>query len=514
MAAFLLEMRNITKKFPGVTALRDVSIHANAGEILAIVGENGAGKSTLMKILSGAYPADTYEGIILVDGRDVSFRSPQDSENIGIAMIYQEIHTHLDLSVAENVFLGNWPKKAGRVQWDLMNSEASKYLSMAGLEVNPRQTVRELNTSQQQLLSIAAALARQPRILVLDEPTSALTEKESVRLFEILHRLKSEGIASLLISHKLDEVFANADRITVLRDGQMISDTGIGKADRDRIIADMVGREITDLFPKEEVPIGDIFLEVKGFTVPHPFNPHKDIIQDAAFSVRKGEILGIAGLVGAGRSELVNAIFGKDSHKAGEVYLDGEKLSIRNPGDAIRNGLALVTEDRKVDGFVSVLDVKSNTTLASLKAVSRRGRLLRKRERTEAGRWFDKLKVKANNLETILATLSGGNQQKVVLAKWLMTNPRLLILDEPTRGIDVGAKQEIYRIMTDLVKQGISIIMISSELPELISMSDRVVILSGGRITGELDRHDLSPEQIMHYATIGNFEELEEKAHV
>jgi len=494
-------MKNITKKFPGVTALNDVSIQLHRGEILAIVGENGAGKSTLMKILSGSYPADSYDGEILIDGSLKRFNNPQESETEGIAMIYQEISTHLDLSVAENIFLGRWPRKYGRILWDEMYRNSEKLLEVAGLDVDPKQTVRELNTSRQQLLCIAAALSRNPRILVLDEPTSALTEKESLRLFEILHRLKDDGIASLLISHKLDEVFTNSDRISVLRDGCNVSTSLIADARMETVVSDMVGREISEMYPKEEVSIGDPILEIQNITVPHPYNPGKNIINSVSFSLRKGEILGLAGLVGAGRSELVNAVFGSGPKKSGTVTLNGKLLDISSPRDAIRYGLALVTEDRKVDGFVGVLNIRENITLASLGKISKNGLLLKGKEKKEADGWFKKLQIKAPGMETILSTLSGGNQQKIVLSKWLMSEPEILILDEPTRGIDVGAKYEIYRIMTDLVKKGISIIMISSELPELISMSDRILVLSEGRITGELTGREMTPENIMHHAT-------------
>lgn len=506
-----LEMRRITKQFPGVTALEDVSIEARSGELLSIVGENGAGKSTLMKILSGAYPANSFDGQILIDGTPVTFRSPQDSEAHGIAMIYQEIQTHLDLSVAENIFLGTWPQRYGRIHWNRMNRDAARLLETAGLDVAPEQLVRELNTSQQQLMCIAAALARNPRILVLDEPTSALTEDESDRLFDILHRLRSDGIAAILISHKLDEVFANSDRITVLRDGQVISNRDIDEATHAAVVADMVGREMSDFYRKEDVQIGNEFMEFRNFTVPHPFNPKKDIVRNVSFSIRKGEILGIAGLVGSGRSELVNSIFGKGRRRSGDVFVHGDKRGISGPQDAIRNGIALVTEDRKMDGFVDVLNVQENTTLASLSHVSRLGRLIRLKERAAATRWFKQLQIKAPGLGTLLATLSGGNQQKVVLAKWLMTTPKLLILDDPTRGIDVGAKQEIYRIMTGLVRNGMSIILISSELPELVSMSDRVLVLSNGIISAELERDALNPERIMHFATSHQPDELESR---
>jgi len=502
MAERILEMVSVTKSFPGVNALENVNLDAMAGEILAIVGQNGAGKSTLMKVLSGSYPYGTFQGKILLDGKERRFGSPAESEKAGIAMIYQEISTHLDLSVAENLYMGRWLRGGlGRIDWKKMTETARTRLEAVKLDVDPRQPVRTLNTSQQQLLCIAGALARDPRILVLDEPTSALTETESARLFEILHELKGKGIASILISHKLDEVFANADRITVLRDGKTVDTHLKANVDPGKIVSEMVGREMKDLYPKEHLPIGDELFRVENFTVPHPFNPKKNIVDGISFSLKKGEILGLAGLVGSGRSELVNAIFGKTEKKSGTVWLEGKKLDIKTPADSIAHGLALLTEDRKADGFVSVMTIRENTTLASLGAVSKFGTISRAAENRAAAGWFDKLAVKAKGMETRLLTLSGGNQQKVVLSKWLMTGPRVLILDEPTRGIDVGSKYEVYKIMTELVRQGISIIMISSELPELIAMSDRVLILGSGKIRGEIDACSCSSEMIMHLAT-------------
>lgn len=509
----ILEMKNITKKFPGVVALKDVTFDAMEGEILALVGENGAGKSTLMKILSGSYPHYSYDGSIYIDGKKVEFANPRQSEEAGIAMIYQEINMHLDLSVAENLFLGRWPKNGSNlVAWGSMFIEAKKYIDLVQLEVNPREILRNLSTSQQQLISIARALSKEPKILVLDEPTSALTKKESENLFEIMHQLKVKGITSILISHKLDEVFQNADRVTVLRDGQIIATHNRADVDVQDIVAEMVGRKMSALYPKEKVDIGEEVLKIDGFTVPHPFTGEKNIVEEVSFELKRGEILGIAGLVGAGRSELVNAIFGKIKRKKGNVLICGKEVKIKKPADAIANGIALVTEDRKVDGFVSVLSIKHNSTLAYLKKISRYGVIKDKDEKENANYFFKALNVRAPGINTLMQTLSGGNQQKVVLSKWLMRKPQILIMDEPTRGIDVGAKYEIYKIMVDLVKKGISIIMISSELPELISMSDRVLVLSNGKIKGEFIASECTQEQIMHLAAgAGDVETLNEK---
>jgi len=498
----ILEMRNITKKFPGVIALDNVSFEAYTGEILALCGENGAGKSTLMKILSGSYPHSSYSGEIYINGQKCVFSNAAQSEKTGIAMIYQEISMHLDVSVAENLFLGRWFKKGGLIDWASMNNEAMKYLEMVGLDISPSEELRNLSASQQQLISIARALSKNPCILVLDEPTSPLTLNESDNLFRILHKLKEQGMCIILISHKLDEVFDNADCITVLRDGKTISSNNIVDVDRNRVVMDMVGREITSYYPKEIVDIGDVAFEVKNLSVPHPYTANKLIVEDISFQVRKGEILGIAGLVGAGRSESVNALFGKTKKAAGEVFIDGLRVNINKPADAISNGIALLTEDRKADGTVAMLSIKENTTLASLKAVSKSGMLSSKQEREHTKEYFEKVKIKAPSINTLVQQLSGGNQQKVVLAKWLMRRPKVLILDEPTRGVDVGAKYEIYKIMMELVKQGIAIIMISSELPELLSMSDRVIVLAGGGVQGEMEASECTQEIIMQYATL------------
>lgn len=497
----VLEMREITKKFPGVVALDKVSFEAYTGEILALCGENGAGKSTLMKILSGSYPHSSYTGEIFIDGQKHKFQNAAQSESVGIAMIYQEISMHLDISVAENLFLGRWFKKKGAVDWNTMNSEALKYLEMVKLDIKPSELLRNLSPSQQQLISIARALSKKPRILVLDEPTSPLTNNESDNLFSILHQLKEQGICIILITHKLDEVFANVDRVTVLRDGKSISSDLICDTDRRTVVTNMVGREISTFYPKEQVAIGDIALEVKNLAVPHPYTSKKRIVEDVSFNVRKGEILGLAGLVGAGRSEVVNALFGKGRKIKGEVFVEGQQVVIKSPRDAIANGVALLTEDRKEDGVIGLLNIKENATLASLKSVSKGGILSEGSEQTRTKEYFERVNIRAPSVNTLVQQLSGGNQQKVVLAKWLMRNPKVLLLDEPTRGVDVGAKYEIYKIMMELVKRGIAIVMISSELPELLSMSDRIIILAGGGIRGEVKAAECTQEMIMEYAT-------------
>jgi ABC-type sugar transport system ATPase subunit len=504
----ILEMRSITKRFPGVLALDKVSFDVYAGEILALCGENGAGKSTLMKVLGANFPQASYEGEIWVNGKRQKFSRPIDSENAGIAMIYQEISMHLDCSVAENLFLGHLFTKTGGfiIDWKRTYRETGVCLDRIGLtSVDPKTKLKQLSTSQQQLISIARALSKNPRILILDEPTSPLTLRESDYLFKILGQLKSEGISCVLISHKMDEVFENADRITVLRDGRTVATYPRSAATRDRVVADMVGRSIETYYPKRPVPIGNIALRAEHITVSHPYIRNKDIIRDVSIKVREGEILGLAGLVGAGRSELVNAIFGSFYRKSGDIYVRENLVKINNPKHAIRNGIVLITEDRKANGIISMLNIQENVSLASLRQFSRAGILNLKKEAAGVKTISSRLSIKAPSIKTRLGSLSGGNQQKVVLGKWLMRTPSILIMDEPTRGIDVGAKYEIYKIMIELASQGIAIIMISSELPELISMSDRIVVIAEGRVRGEMPAAEATQDLIMRMATDTGF---------
>lgn len=499
----LLSMKNITKRFGGVTALENVDIDLEPNEIHCLVGENGAGKSTLMKILSGSYPHGTYDGSIHINGQEAILRNTKDSETHGVEMIYQEISMHLDLSVAENIFLGHLPKIGSfRVDWAMTFAEAQKVIDVFGLNVSPKDRVRNLSTSQQQLVAIARAIVKKPKILVLDEPTSAITEKESEKLFEILMMLKEQGISCIYISHKLKEVFRLADRITVLRDGTVINTYRKELIDSERVIQDMVGRKIENMFPKKKVKIGDVVLDVRGISVPHPEVREKFLVEDVSFSVRAGEILGIGGLVGAGRSELVGALFGDvKSDGNHRVTIDGNERQIQKPAQAIEAGIGLLTEDRKRSGFVPTLDIKHNMVLANLKKISKHGLVQKKVEKDLVDIYFNKMNIKAPSIDSNILQLSGGNQQKVVLAKWLMNDLKVIILDEPTRGIDVGAKVEIYQIMTELASQGIGIVMISSELPELLAMCDRIVVLSNGRVSAQLDRSEFSEERYMAAAT-------------
>ncbi|MGI9861719.1 sugar ABC transporter ATP-binding protein [Moorella naiadis] len=505
MPDIALEMRNISKTFPGVTALDNVNITLYKGEILALIGENGAGKSTLMKILSGVYPSGTYKGDIYIYDEKVNFASPRDSRQAGIAMIYQEISMHLDLTVAENIFLGKWETGKGIINWQHLNKRAREVLTKLDFDLNPGEILRNLNISQQQIVAIARALSEDPRILVLDEPTSALTENESKNLFEIIKGLKEKGISVILITHKLEEVFANADRICVLREGKLINAHVVKEIkEQQKIINEMIGRELCELYPLRSISCGKKeILQVHNLTIRHPYIPGKNIIESISFAVNEGEIVGIYGLVGSGKSEIVNAIFGKQRYQA-EIWICGEKVEINKPRDAISAGIGLVTEDRFYDGFIGLLDIKANVSLASLKTISRRGIIQGNNERQMAADFIKKLRIKASSYRTKVQTLSGGNQQKVVLAKWLAITPRILLLDEPTRGIDVGSKQEVYQIINDLAQQGTAVVMASSELPELIGMCDRIIVIAKGKIQGEILRGEFCQERVISLANCIN----------
>ena len=499
----ILEMRQITKSFPGVRALDGVTFDLYAGEVHALVGENGAGKSTLMKILGGVYPYPDYGGEIRLDGQEKRFASVRDAETAGIAVIYQELSLVKDMTVGENIFLGREPRRFGVIRWSELYSRAKKLLDDLRLPIDPRTPVRNLGIGQQQLIEIAKALATEgARILVLDEPTAALADAEVATLYKIIDNLRSRGVGMIYISHKLDEVFHVADRITVLRDGRTVGTYPKAEVNEERIIALMVGREVTQLFPTPEHQPGDTAFEVRNLTAYDPVVESKKLVDRVSFAVRRGEVLGIAGLMGAGRSELLMSIFGAHPGKvSGEILIGGRGASLSSPADAIRRGLGFVTEDRKKFGLVLDQTILNNMTLASLHRVS--GRFLTDVEaETAAGeREMRNLRIKAPNVFTISGTLSGGNQQKVVLAKWLLTQPLVLFLDEPTRGIDIGAKQEIYSQINALARAGLAIVMVSSELPEVLGLSDRVLVLHEGRVTGEFTRANATAEAVMACAT-------------
>jgi ABC-type sugar transport system ATPase subunit len=499
----ILEMKDITKEFPGIKALNNVSIKVKAGEIHALVGENGAGKSTLMKILSGAYPSKAYSGTIFVDGSEKKFNSTIDSEDCGIEMIYQELSCMLDMNIAENIFIGNYYKKnSGTIDWKKIYKESEDILERVGLKIEIKENMRSLSASEQQLVMIAKAIRKRPRVLVLDEPTSTLTIKETENLMKILLELKKSNISCIYISHRLNEVFEIADRITVLKDGEVQGEIYRENFKYETVVEKMIGRKIENMYPKEDVTIGDEVLRVEDIVVQHPYNKKKNIVDGVTFSVKAGEILGLAGLVGAGRSELVNAVFASYKGKySRRIYLNGKGITINSPVDALRHGLGLVTEDRKKDGIIAIASIRENISVASLKRLSRRSIIKKNEEIALAEKMKDNLNIKAESINAMVLNLSGGNQQKVVLAKWLSTNPRILFLDEPTRGIDVGAKVEIYKTITKLAAKGMGIVMISSELIELMKMCDRFLVLNKGKISAELSREDVSENAIMMAAT-------------
>ena len=501
----ILEMKNITKEFPGVKALNNVSFQIAQGEIHCLVGENGAGKSTLMKVLSGVYPHGSYSGEILFGGEPQKIGGIRDSEKVGIAIIYQELALIPELTVYENIFLGHEIRNGFLMNWNETIKRAGEMLKKVRLDVNPEAKVKDLGVGKQQLVEIAKALSRDVKLLILDEPTSALNEDDSDNLLRLLDELREHGVTSVLISHKLKEVIAIADRVTVLRDGQTICtlDAHNGEVNEAALIKHMVGRDIENIYPKRDHVVSDeVVMEVKNWSAYDPRLGRK-ILRDVNFNLKKGEIIGFAGLMGSGRTELALSIFGNpDGYRVdGELWLHQKRCHFHHPQDAIRAGMAYVTEDRKADGLILIQDVKQNITLANLRGISTNGIVNNNAEVKVANEYKTSLNIKTPTVEQRVGNLSGGNQQKVSLGKWLFVGPSILILDEPTRGIDVGAKFEIYTIMNRLVKEGMSIIMISSELPEVLGMSDRVYVVSSGRITGELPIAEASQEKIMQMAT-------------
>lgn len=499
----IMRIEHVTKTFPGVRALDDVTFGIKKGEILGIAGENGAGKSTLMHILSGIHTYGTYTGRILVDGQELQCRTTRDAEACGIAMIYQELNFHLDVSVTENLFMGDWLKdRRGTIRWKEMYRQAEELLSAVGLEdIDPKMSMRRLSKAQQQMVSIAHALRKNPKVLIMDEPTSTLHRKETSRLFETIHRLNEEGITIVLITHKMEEIFHNCSRIVVMRNGTFVAEHHISETTVDEIISEMVGHSFNSNSEGEEQesrPLGEEVLRVEDFTIVHPLNRHKNILENISFSLHQGEILALEGLVGAGKTELMGAIFGKGGLRSGTLYIGDENVEIRNPADAIKNGIALVTEDRREDGFIGILSILKNTALPNLKRLGHMGVVDEHKVYEETEKYAKTLEIKALSLEASVGNLSGGNQQKVVLAKWLMSNPKVLMLDDPTRGIDVGAKEEIYKIIRRLADNGMSILVTSSERSELLRISDRMVILCDGKISGRLERKEYSEDRIVN----------------
>ncbi|WP_017589892.1 sugar ABC transporter ATP-binding protein [Nocardiopsis ganjiahuensis] len=488
-----LALVDVTKSFGSVRALRGLSLELRAGEIHALVGENGAGKSTLVKTIAGVHRPDG--GQLLVDGRPTGFAAPVDAQNAGIAVIYQEPTLFPDLSVAENIFVGRQPRtRWATIDRRRMRHETEGVFSRLGVRMDPDRPARGLSIADQQLVEIAKALTRQARVLVMDEPTAALSGVEAERLFTVARTLRDSGAALLFISHRFDEVFSLCDRITVVRDGAFVSCDPTSELDVDTVVRRMVGREVTSLYPKEEAEHGETVLEVEGLT-------RDGVFADVSFSVRAGEIVALAGLVGAGRSEVIRAVFGVDRYDAGSVRVQGRELAGGRPKAAMAAGIALVPEDRRQQGLVMESSIERNATATRRRPLSRLGLLRPSAERASAEEWGERLNLKFGRLDDSVSTLSGGNQQKVVLAKWLSTEPRVLFVDEPTRGIDVGTKAEVHRLLSGLAGRGLAIVMVSSELPEVLGMADRVLVMHEGRVTAELDRAEADEESVMYAAT-------------
>lgn len=500
----ILDIQNVTKRFPGVTALDNVSIQIRRGEIHGICGENGAGKSTLMKILSGVYPYGSYEGTILYDGKELQLkdRSIQQAIDQGIAIVYQELTLVTNMTVGENVYLGKEPTEHGSINWNKLYADTKEILDKYHLDVQPQAVVKHLGVGKMQMVEIAKALSENAKILILDEPTSALTEAEIDKLMEILKTLKSHGVTCIYISHKLEEFFRITDTVTVLRDGKSVITQPTSELDRDQLVKYMVGREMKERFPKGNRTPGEIILEVEDLHAEDPNQRGRMLLDGVSFNVRKGEILGIAGLMGSGRTELVTTIFGEYGKVTkGIIKIEGKEVKISNARQAMKHGISLVPEDRKGQGLVLMQTILKNISLPNLEQFSAFFRIDSDAELAAASKQAKNLRIKAPSLQISCDSLSGGNQQKVVIAKWLMSKPKILIMDDPTRGIDVGAKFEIYKFMNELAEHGVSIIMISSELEEVLGMSDRVIVMCKGRSSDILDIEEATQERIMALAT-------------
>ena len=509
MAKILLEMKNITKTFPGVKALDNVNLQVEEGEIHALVGENGAGKSTLMNVLSGIYPYGTYDGNIIYNGEICKFNTIKDSEEKGIVIIHQELALIPYMTIGENMYLGNERGSSLSINWNETYGEADKYLKIVGLEESSRTLIKDIGVGKQQLVEIAKALAKNAKLLILDEPTASLNEDDSQALLELLLKFKKQGMTSIIISHKLNEISYVADKITVIRDGSTIGTLDKKKDDfsEQRIIQGMVGREMTDRFPKRpDVKIGDVSMEVKNWNVYHPLYSERKVVDNVSFKVHKGEVVGISGLMGAGRTETARALFGADPKQSGKISIRGKdgqlrEVTINSPQDAVKYGIGYLSEDRRRYGCVVQKSVTENTTLATMEEFTSGIFINKSKEKEVSEKYVKELATKTPNCEQLVVNLSGGNQQKVVIAKWLTRDSEILIFDEPTRGIDVGAKNEIYKLMNRLAAEGKSIIMISSEMTEVLRMSDRIIVMCEGKITGNIDISEATQEHIMNHAT-------------
>lgn len=509
--AILLRMENISKAFPGVQALLDVTFEVRASEIHGLIGENGAGKSTLMKILTGVYEKDS--GHLYIRGEPVEIRGPHHAQELGITIIYQEFNLMPNLTVAENVFIGREPNRFRFIRWGDLHRQTQELMDLLDIHLSPKETVRDLSVAEQQMVEIAKALSIQARIIIMDEPTSALTDTEVDSLFRIMRSLKEQGLGVIFISHRLEEVFEICDRITVLRDGENVGTRNTDDVTEDEVISMMVGRVLGDLFQKEaREPAEGIVLDVRNVTrTGTVLDPHAIALDNISFTLRQGEILGLAGLIGSGRTDLARAIFGADPMDRGEIYIDGRRVEINSPEDAIRHGIGFVPEDRKTQALILGMAVRKNISLPKLGDLTTYGFVNGAEEEQVVRHYVDTLQIRTPSLDQQVMYLSGGNQQKVVIAKWLALQPKILIMDEPTRGIDVGAKAEVHGLMNELAQQGVGIIMISSELPEILGMSDRILCMRQGRVVGVLDRDEATAELVMRLLTTGRASEAIEK---
>ena len=501
--SYLVEAVDITKVFPGTIANDHVCLRVKAGEIMGLVGENGAGKSTILKCLNGVYPHDSYEGEIRIEGEKVQLRNPQEAMQLGIGFVPQEIHVLSDMNVAENIFLSDLKNGGSHklVNHRELRARTERLLKDTGIDLAPDANVRRLSIGQQQMLMIARALATKPKILILDEPTTSLSGQDVQRLFKVVRTLKDKGVAILFVTHKLAEIMEMTDSLTVMRDGKNISRYERKDYDQNRIVEDMIGRKMTTMYPKRQVKTGKEKIRVEKLSIEHPYIAGRYLVKDFSLCVHAGEVVGLAGLVGAGRSEAVMGIYGELKPSQGEIFIDGQKVEIHNPGDAIRHGIGMVTEDRKKYGLHFGWSIKKNISLSNFRVIVKNGFISGRKETGNVMGYYKTFGVKAGSMNDLVESLSGGNQQKVVIARTLNALPEIVILDEPTKGIDVGAKAEIYELINKLAKQGVAVILISSELPELMAMSDRFIIMAEGRVSGELSRKEATEAGIMNLAT-------------
>lgn len=500
MQQYMLEAINITKRFPGTIANNQVCLRVKGGEIMGLVGENGAGKSTILKCLNGIYPSGSYEGKICIEGKEVKMNSPLDAMKFGIGFVPQEINVLLDMNVAENIFLFDLKKGARLINHQALYARAEALLKEAQIPLDPSANVRKLSIGQQQLLMIARALATNPRILILDEPTTSLSNRDVQHLFRVLRKLREDGVAIIFVTHKLAEIMEMTDSLTVMRDGCNVARYERKDYNQSSIVEDMIGRKLSVMYPERNAKIGAEVLKVEKLCVPHPYIQNRYLAQDVSFSVHAGEVVGLAGLVGAGRSETVMGLFGELPISGGKILVEGKAVHIRSSKDAIAHGIGLVTEDRKKYGLHFSWSIRKNITFSNLRSITRLGFISPKKERRDSRKYFDAMHIKANSLSDLVDSLSGGNQQKVVIARTLNAQPKIVILDEPTKGIDVGAKADIYQLINTLAESGVGVLLISSELPELMAMSDRFIVMAEGRIVGELSKEEATDAKIMNMA--------------